>query len=586
MKEHIEELLAQSLLHLQREGVLPKEPEPAIQLERTRSPEHGEFASNLAMVLCKAAGMPPRELAQAIIDRLPRSRQLDRTEIAGPGFINFFLNRLALSGVIKDVIRQGDRYGNLTPEKEENLTLEYVSANPTGPLHVGHGRGAAYGASLGNILECAGHKVQREYYVNDNGRQMDILAVSVWLRYLELCGEQIQFPGNGYQGDYIYDIARTVRADKGDKWRFTGQDVEDGLPPSLTQDGDGEIHIDALIKRARELLGSKGYSVFFNAALNSILDDIKDDLSDFDVHFDLWFSEQQLEESGAVERAIERLRENGHLYVEGGATWFRASTLGDEKDRVVIRENGRTTYFASDIAYFLDKIERGFDRAIYVLGADHHGYVARLRAAAKGLGEDPDRLEVLLVQFAVLFRHGKKVQMSTRSGQFITLRELREEVGKDATRFFYIMRSHEQHLDFDLDLAKSHSNENPVYYIQYAHARICSVLRNLEQKDLYHNEAIGEAALDLLTEDHELALTRTLSRFPETIESAARSRTPHLLAHYLHSVATDLHAYYNAHQFLVEEENLRNARLNLVLATKIILSKGLALLGVVAPEEM
>lgn len=586
MKEHIEELLAQSLLHLQREGVLPKEPEPAIQLERTRSPEHGEFASNLAMVLCKAAGMPPRELAQAIIDRLPRSRQLDRTEIAGPGFINFFLNRLALSGVIKDVIRQGDRYGNLTPEKEENLTLEFVSANPTGPLHVGHGRGAAYGASLGNILECAGHKVQREYYVNDNGRQMDILAVCVWLRYLELCGEQIQFPGNGYQGDYIYDIARTVRADKGDKWRFTGQDVEDGLPPSLTQDGDGEIHIDALIKRARELLGSKGYTVFFNAALNSILDDIKDDLSDFDVHFDLWFSELQLEENGAVERAIERLRENGHLYVKGGATWFRASTLGDEKDRVVIRENGRTTYFASDIAYFLDKIERGFDRAIYVLGADHHGYVARLRAAAKGLGEDPDRLEVLLVQFAVLFRHGKKVQMSTRSGQFITLRELREEVGKDATRFFYIMRSHEQHLDFDLDLAKSHSNENPVYYIQYAHARICSVLRNLEQKDLYHNEAIGEAALDLLTEDHELALTRTLSRFPETIESAARSRTPHLLAHYLHSVATDLHAYYNAHQFLVEEENLRNARLNLVLATKIILSKGLALLGVVAPEEM
>ena len=586
MKEHLEELLAQSLLHLQREGVLPEEPEPAIQLERARSPEHGEFASNLAMVLCKAAGIPPRELAQAIIDRLPRSRQLDRTEIAGPGFINFFLNRLALTGVIKDVLRQGDRYGNLTPEKEENVTLEYVSANPTGPLHVGHGRGAAYGDSLGNILECAGHKVQREYYVNDNGRQMDILALCVWLRYLELCGEQVPFPENGYQGDYIYDIARAVRADNGDKWRFTGQDVEDGLPLPLTQGGDGEIHIDALIKRARELLGSKGYTVFFNAALNSILDDIKDDLSDFDVQFDLWFSEQQLENSGAVEYAIERLRENGHLYVKDGATWFQASALGDEKDRVVIRENGRTTYFASDIAYFLDKIERGFDRAIYVLGADHHGYVARLRAAARGLGEDPDRLDVLLIQFAVLYRQGKKVQMSTRSGQFITLRELREEVGKDAARFFYIMRSHEQHLDFDIDLAKSNSNENPVYYIQYAHARICSVLRNLEQKDLYHNEAIGEAALDLLTEDHELALIRTLSRFPETIDSAARSRTPHLLAHYLDSVATDLHAYYNAHQFLVEEENLRNARLNLILATKIILKRGLALLGVSAPEEM
>ncbi len=488
--------------------------------------------------------------------------------------------------MIKDVLRLGDRYGNLSPEQAENITLEYVSANPTGPLHVGHGRGAAYGDSLGNILECAGHKIQREYYVNDNGRQMDILAACVWLRYLELCGEQVQFPENGYQGDYIYDIARTIRADHGDKWRFTPQDVEDGLPPPMTEGGDGEIHIDALIQRARKLLGSKGYTVFFDAALNSILDDIKDDLSEFDVRFDLWFSEQQLEDSGAVEHAIERLRENGHLYVKDGATWFRASSLGDEKDRVVIRENGRTTYFASDIAYFLDKIERGFDRAIYVLGADHHGYVPRLRAAAKGLGEDPDRLEVMLVQFAVLFRQGKKVQMSTRSGQFITLRELREEVGKDAARFFYIMRSHEQHLDFDIDLAKSHSNENPVYYIQYAYARICSVLRNLEQKDLYHNEAIGEAALDLLTEDHELALTRTLSRFPETIESAARSRTPHLLAHYLHSVATDLHAYYNAHQFLVKEENLRNARLNLILATKIILKKGLALLGVFAPEEM
>jgi arginyl-tRNA synthetase len=586
VKEHIEELLAQSVLHLQREGVIPGEPEPAIQLERTRSPEHGEFASNLAMVLCKTAKMPPRELAQAIIDRLPHSRQIERTEIAGPGFINFFLNRLALSGIIKDILRLRDQYGNLTPEAEETVTLEYVSANPTGPLHVGHGRGAAYGASLGNILECAGHTVQREYYVNDNGRQMDILAVCVWLRYLELCGEKVRFPKNGYQGDYIYEIARAVRADNGDKWRFTGQEVEGGLPPSMTEGGDGEIHIDALIKRARKLLGNTGYTIFFDSALNSILDDIKDDLSDFDVRFDLWFSEQQLEDSGSVELAIERLRENGHLYVKDGATWFRASDLGDEKDRVVIRENGRTTYFASDIAYFLDKLERGFDRAIYVLGADHHGYVARLRAAAMGLGEDPDRLEILLVQFAVLFRQGKKVQMSTRSGQFITLRELREEVSKDAARFFYIMRSHEQHLDFDLDLAKSNSNENPVYYIQYAHARICSVLRNLEQKDLYHNEAIGEAALDLLSEDHELALTRSLSRFPETIDSAARSRTPHLLAHYLHSVATDLHAYYNAHQFLVEEENLRNARLNLILATKVILMKGLALLGVSAPEEM
>lgn len=586
MKEHLEELLAQSLLHLQREGVLPAGAELEIQLERTRSPEHGEFASNLAMALARAAGMPPRELAQAIIDRIPKSRQVDHTEIAGPGFINFFLQRCALTGVIKDVLRQRESYGQLLRGGRNRVTVEFVSANPTGPLHVGHGRGAAYGASLASILDAAGYKVQREYYVNDNGRQMDILAVCVWLRYLELCGEDLDFPENGYRGDYIYDIARIVRVDHGDKWRFTRLDVEDALPAPLDRGGDGEIYLDALISKARDLLGDEGYQVFFNTALDNILDDIKDDLSDFGVHFDVWFSERELEESGAVQHAIDRLRENGQLYEQDGATWFRASALGDEKDRVVIRENGRTTYFASDIAYFLNKLERGFNRAVYVLGADHHGYVARLQAAARGLGEDPDRLEILLVQFAVLFRFGEKVQMSTRSGQFITLRELREEVSNDAARFFYIMRSHEQHLDFDLDLAKSRTHDNPVYYIQYAHARICSVFRNLEQTDNYHNEPIGEVALNLLNKEHEIQLMRTVSRFPETIDSAARSRSPHLLAHYLHALATDFHSYYNAHQFLVDDENLRNARLNLVLATKIVLEKGLGLLGVSAPQEM
>jgi arginyl-tRNA synthetase len=433
VKEHIEELLAQSLLHLQRDGVLPGDAAPVIQLERTRTPEYGEFASNLAMVLSKPAGMLPRELAQAIIDRLPRSRQVARMEVAGPGFINFFLHHCALIGVVKDVLRQVHRYGHLFPETEQSITLEYVSANPTGPLHVGHGRGAAYGASLANILQSAGHRIQREYYVNDNGRQMDILAVCVWLRYLELCGEKIRFPDNGYRGEYIYDIARIIRAVDGDKWRFVGMEVEDGLPPGIADGGNGEVHIDALIQRARNLLGPRGYSIFFDTALDNILEDIQDDLSDFGVRFDKWFSELQLEDSGAVSNAIERLRENGHLYIQDGATWFRASALGDEKDRVVIRENGRTTYFASDIAYFMNKLERGFDRAIYVLGADHHGYVARLRAAASGLGQDPERLEIILVQFAVLFRFGEKVQMSTRSGQFISLRELRDEVG-DVTR--------------------------------------------------------------------------------------------------------------------------------------------------------
>jgi arginyl-tRNA synthetase len=586
VKEHIEELLSQSLLHLQRDGVLPADDATVVQLERTRSPEHGDFASNLAMVLTRQAGMPPRELARALIERIPHSRQVDRVEIAGPGFINFFVNHCALRGVVKDVLIQRERYGAPLLAPDESVTLEFVSANPTGPLHVGHGRGAAYGASLGNVMELAGYRVQREYYVNDNGRQMDILAICVWLRYLELCGEKVSFPENGYRGEYIYDISRLVRAEHGDKWRFSGFEVTDGLPPAPGAGGDGESYIDALIRRGRGLLGSTGYAVFFTAALESILQDIKDDLAEFGIRFDSWFSEQTLEDSGAVERAIERLRDNGHLYVRDGATWFRASALGDEKDRVIIRENGRATYFASDIAYIQDKLARGFHRAIYVLGADHHGYVARLRAAAQGLGEDPDRIEVLLMQFAVLYRFGEKVQMSTRSGQFITLRELRDEVGTDAARFFYVMRSHEQHLDFDLDLAKSRNNENPVYYIQYAHARICSVFRNLVKLDAGHNEAIGEAALDLLTEDHELQLMRNLSRFPEVIDAAARLRAPHQVAHYLHGLATDLHAYYNAHQFLVDEENLRNARLNLILATRIVLASGLNLLGVSAPEEM
>ena len=586
MKEHIEELLNQALLHLIRDGVLNEDCDIEPQLERTRTSEHGEFASNIAMVLAKRAGMPPREIAQLIIDKLPPSRQVKHAEIAGPGFINFYLNHVALTTVVKDILYQDDNYGHRPPDPDHEVTVEFVSANPTGPLHVGHGRGAAYGASLASILAAADYKVQREYYVNDNGRQMDILAVSVWLRYLELCGEQLRFPDNGYQGDYIYNIAREVRNEIGDKFRFKENDVFDGLPPDESQGGDRENHIDELISRAEELLGHEGYLAFFETSVNSILTDIQKDLAGFGVVFDHWFSEKELEDSGAIAHAIERLEENGHLYKKDGATWFRASALGDEKDRVIIRENGRTTYFASDIAYFLNKMERGFEKAIYVFGADHHGYIARLRAAATGLGEDPDRLEILLVQFAVLYRAGKKVQMSTRSGEFITLRELREEVGSDAARFFYVMRSHEQHLDFDLDLAKSRSNENPVYYIQYAHARICSVFRNLEQMNETHNEAIGEAALKLLTEPNETRLLRELSRYPEVIESAARLRAPHQLAHYLQALATEFHAYYNSQQFLVDDENIRNVRLNLILAVKIVLANGLELLGISAPEAM
>jgi len=586
LKEHIEELLIQALLHLIRDGVLTADCDVAPQLERARSPEHGEFASNLAMVLAKRSGIPPRELAQHIINKMPRSRQVERAEIAGPGFINFYMNHVALAGVVNDILYHGDSYGHLPRDNEHEVTVEFVSANPTGPLHVGHGRGAAYGASLASILQAAGYTVQREYYVNDNGRQMDILAVSVWLRYMELCGEKIRFPDNGYRGDYIYEIAREVRKEIGDKYRFKGQEVLDGIEPDEADGGDRETHIDALIQRSREMLGKAGYETFFEASVNSILTDIQKDLSSFGVDFDHWFSEKELEDSGAIDHAIKRLEENGHLYKKDGATWFKASDLGDEKDRVVVRENGRTTYFASDIAYFLNKMERGFEKAIYIFGADHHGYIARLRAAAIGLGEDPDRLEIILVQFAVLFRDGKKIQMSTRSGQFITLRELREEVSTDAARFFYVMRSHDQHLDFDLDLAKSETNENPVYYIQYAHARICSVFRNLEQMDENHNQAIGEAALKLLTEENEIKLLRALSRYPEVIESSARLRAPHQLAHYLQALATEFHAYYNSQQFLVDDENTRNARMNLILAARYVLANGLGLLGISAPDSM
>jgi arginyl-tRNA synthetase len=588
VKDHLRELVAQALLDLRRRGQLAADvATPDFVIERARAKGHGDYACNVAMLLAKAAGRKPRELAEAIVATLPDSQHLARVEVAGPGFINFHLSSGCRLGVMRRIFERGDSYGLEPGESRESVTVEFVSANPNGPLHVGHGRGAAYGASVANLLEAVGHSVQREYYVNDAGRQMDILAASIWVRYLELGGVQVRFPDNGYKGEYVVDIARGLRAKAGDALRHAALDVLDGLPADEGQGGDKELHVDALIARAKQLLGEAGYRQVFEAGLSWCLGDIRDDLAGFRVNHDVFFSEKSLITDGYVRRAIDTLRAAGHLYEQEGALWFRATAFGDDKDRVVVRENGVTTYFASDLGYLLSKFERGFQRAIYIFGADHHGYIARLKAAAQGLGLDPARIEIQLVQFAILFRGGERVQMSTRAGSFVTLRELREEVGVDAARYFYVMRGNDQHLDFDLDLAKSQSNDNPVYYVQYAHARICSIFRQAGEKGLGFNRNAAEAARARLVDDAEVDLLNDLLRYPEVLEAAAANRAPQLLATFLRELAATFHGFYNACPILAgSDEELRHARLGLAAATRQVLANGLGLLGVSAPESM
>lgn len=571
---------------LQREGTLPADTGAISLPERSRSPQHGDFSSNAALGLARIAGVKPRELAAKIVAALPASGLIARVEVAGPGFINFFLSPGAYQDVVNRILDAGEAYGRSTIGRGRRVQVEFVSANPTGPLHVGHGRGAAYGAAVADLLAAAGFHVHREYYVNDAGRQMDILATSIWLRYLELCGEQFAFPSNGYRGDYVFDIAATLHRDNADALRQPASRIFDGIAPDEPAGGDKETHIDALIDRARSLLGPESYRRVFDLGLTVILDDIRQDLEEFGVVYEKWYSERSLTERGLVDRVIGQLQQSGHAYEKDGALWFRSTDFGDEKDRVIVRENGQKTYFASDIAYHQDKLERGFERVIDIWGADHHGYVPRVKAALSALGEDPSRLDVLLVQFATLYRSGQKAQMSTRSGEFVTLRELRREVGNDAARFFYILRKCEQHMDFDLDLAKSQSNDNPVYYLQYAHARICSVLRLAREKGFERDAERGRRNLGLLCEAHELALLAELSRYPEVVETAALSHEPHQLAYYLRELANGFHAYYNAHVFLVESDDLRDARLNLIDAARQVLANGLGLLGVSAPAVM
>lgn len=585
MKQHIANLIQQAIDTLKASGDFDTELVANIQIDNTRDKQHGDLACNVALTLAKAARRNPRDIAQLICAHLPASDAVTKTEIAGPGFINFFISQDATQAIIGKVLEQAEKFGRNNSGAGHKVQVEFVSANPTGPLHVGHGRGAAYGASVSNLLAAAGYDVQREYYVNDAGRQMNILAASVWLRYLQQAGETIVFPSNGYQGDYVNDIAQQLHTQAGDRLKHAATTVMAGLHTDAPE-GDKEKHIDDLIERAQSLLGDQDYRLVFDAGLDSIRDDIKHDLHGFGVDYENWFSERSLNQDDQINRAIAKLQQQGHVYEDKGALWFRSTAFGDDKDRVVKRDNGQTTYFASDIAYHLNKFERGMDTVINVWGADHHGYITRVKAALEALGIDPARLVVKLVQFAILYRGEERVQMSTRSGSFVTLRELREEVGKDASRFFYVTRKAEQHMDFDLELAKSESKDNPVYYIQYAHARICTLIRKLAEKDMAWDADIGLAQLDKLSQAAEIDLMQQIELYPEVIANAAKNHEPHQVAHYLKDLAANFHTYYNAHRMVIEDMQLRNARMCLCMAARQVMANGLELLGVDAPEQM
>lgn len=585
MKAHLEKLLAEAVAALPGDILPPDGAAPTVEIERTRDPRHGDFSSNIAMRMAKAAGKNPRELAQVILKHLPPSDLVEKAAPAGPGFINFTMTHDAFCREVGSILKAGDRYGHSEAGSNSPAIVEFVSANPTGPLHVGHGRLAAYGATVANLLEASGHKVHREYYINDSGRQMDILAASTWLRYLELLGESFSFPANAYRGDYLRAIAESAREKWDTSFGRPAVEVFDSLPPDAPE-GDKDAYIDAVIKRSKALIGEESFRHLTDLALEHILTDIRDDLTEFGVTFDEWFSERRVTEGEAIRHALQRLEERKELYEKDGAKWFRAAEYGDEKDRVVVRENGQTTYFASDIAYHLHKRERGYDLLLDVLGADHHGYVARVRAGLEAMGEPGDCLEVRLVQFVSLYRSGQKVQMSTRSGDFVTLRQLREEVGNDAARFFYVLRSNDQHLDFDLELAKSKSLENPVHYVQYAHARVSSVFRKIEEQGLEWSQSRGCASLSRLTERLETGLMISLSRLPEMVQLAANNRAPHTLVHYLRDLSSIFHAYYNAHKFIIDDIELRDARLALIAAAQQVIRNGLTLLGVSSPDSM
>lgn len=525
---------------------------PEVLLEVPPQKEFGDFATNFAMQSARSLKCNPRMIAQAVADNLDCS-YVEKTEIAGPGFINFYLKQDWVYDMLAKIIAAGENYGNLTTDCKEKIQLEYVSANPTGPLHVGHGRGAAVGSALANLMKAAGYDVTREYYINDAGNQMNNLAASVNARYLEQLGQKVEFPENGYHGYDIIETAQRIVRIYGDKF----------------------LHMDE----------TERLHQFRSIALKEKLAALKEDLAAFNVHFDVWFSEQTLHDADAIKKACDLLTERGYLYEKDGALWLKVTEHGDDKDRVVIRDNGVPTYFAADIAYHRNKFERGFDRVINLWGADHHGYIARMKAAVGALGYNPDQLEILILQMVSLYRNGELVKMSKRTGQSVTLNELIEEVGTDAARFFFIMRSIDSQLDFDLTLATEKSNDNPVYYVQYAHARISSIMRQLAEAKI---EAVPEAELKLnaLTEQSELDLIKKLGEYPELIAGAAKERAVHRVAHYVYDLAGLFHSFYNQCRILGVDADKQQARIALVKAVGHVIRHALGILGVSAPERM
>ena len=554
MKEELTHLIKSALEDCFNAGALRRDDVPPIEVEYPRETAHGDYATNIAMLLAKSQRRKPRDIAEEIVGHISdKSYMLEKTEIAGPGFINFFINSAFWASRLKNIDAQGESYGTSTMGAGKKIQVEFVSANPTGPLHIGHARGAVVGDVLANILDATGHDVTREYYINDAGKQMTILGESVYYRYREMLGDTDPFPDNCYRGDYIRDIAQAIAEKRGDELRSAAKEE---TVPLLTK-----------------------------IAAGTILDDIKNDLADFGVSFDSFFSEKSLYEHEGVEALLAELEEKNHIYRDGKTLWFRTTDFGDEKDRVVVRENGEPTYFAADIAYHKNKYDRGFTTVIDIWGADHHGYLPRMYAGIQALGKDKNALEIILVQLVNLLRDGVPVAMSTRAGEFVTLREVMDEVGRDAARYHFLMRRSQSHLDFDLELAKRQSNDNPVYYVQYVHARIMSIIRNAAEQG-FHVPRYDDVDVGRLLQPEEIDIIKMIDKYPDVIEGCALSFEPHRITFYLNDLASLFHSYYNKHRVISDNRELTSARIFLIASVGTVVRNALCILGVSAPDRM